>query len=130
MGDIDIIHYKTYLIFVNQIIVITLSDHYKPSGQPDCESYQFHTTCICPFNQRTVIDHCIIEAKSAREIIRFITVSFQNTARNITAQTTLAYQIHRLSFLNFTNSFSQFIYRYVFESINMPHAEFTYSSHI
>ena len=39
MGDIDIIHYKTYLIFVNQIIVITLSDHYKPSGQPDCESY-------------------------------------------------------------------------------------------
>ena len=38
MGDIDIIHYKTYLIFVNQIIVITLSDHYKPSG----------TGAVCP----------------------------------------------------------------------------------
>ena len=56
--------------------------------------------------------------------------SLCGVARNITAQTTLAYQIHRLSFLNFTNSFSQFIYRYVFESINMPPAEFTYSSHI
>ena len=65
-----------------------------------------HTTYICPFDQRTVINHCIIESESTGKVVCFITVSFQNTARNITAQTTLAYQIHRLSFLNFIDSHS------------------------
>ena len=50
-----------------------------------------HTTCMCPFDQRAVINHCIIEAKSAGKVVCFISISFQNTARNITAQPTLAY---------------------------------------
>ena len=38
--------------------------------------------------------------------------------------------IHRLSFLDFIDSFSQLIYRNIFESIHMTPVKFTYSSHI
>ena len=36
-----------------------------------------HTTCMCSFDQRTVINHCIIEAKSAGKVVCFISISLR-----------------------------------------------------
>ena len=69
-----------------------------------------HSAAISAFDQRTVIDHRIVEAEATGKVIGGKTVAFQNAAGDIAAKAALADHIHRLSGIKLFKPLPQLIH--------------------
>ena len=77
------------------------------------------------FHQGSVVHHSIVESEATCKVIGFKAIAHQNAGGDIAAQAALTDHIHRLSGFLFTDSFPQFIYGDVPETVNVATAELT-----
>ena len=84
-----------------------------------------HSAAISAFDQRTVIDHRIVEAEATGKVIGGKTVAFQNAAGDIAAKAALADHVDGLAGIHLIKAFSQLVNRNVLKAFDMTSLVFS-----
>ena len=77
------------------------------------------------FRHAAILHHGSVEPVAAGEISAVITVSGQDPAGNVAAQSALAHHIDCFSLFDLSQTFPQFIHRDIYKSLNMSVLEFS-----